>query len=202
VGNRGIVGRCPEPLRAVGRAACEPVDDAAAPVEDIDVELAACVTPNPADDEEGVVMTVTNFVEDVWALLVDTACAEVVWRDDTDDTGDPEPSPIAKSPEVAYTSDMLFKATASSLYPSPIGTTGKVIVLEPSSVATLSAMAKELWKRTLRSSMWNTPGSPGLGFHDTVTVCAEFQPWGVLKVNALAPAAKSERQVTATLGLK
>lgn len=50
--------------------------------------------------------------------------------------------------------------------------------------------------------MWNTPGSPGLGFHDTVTVDAEFQFWGVLNVNALAPAAKSEREATATLRAK
>lgn len=45
----GTVGRWPEPFRLVGRAACEPVEDTPASVADIEDELAACVTPNPAD---------------------------------------------------------------------------------------------------------------------------------------------------------
>lgn len=52
-------------------------------------------------DEEELDVTVTNFMEDDLTLLVDVALADVVWRDETDDTGFPDPSPIAKSPEVA-----------------------------------------------------------------------------------------------------
>lgn len=130
----GTVGRCPEPLRFVGRAACEPVEDAPASVADIVDELAACVTPNPADDEdeEELDATVTSFVELDLALLVDVVLAELTWREATDDTGFPVPSPIAKSPDVAYITDMLFKATAWSVYPSPMGTTPNEIVLVPS----------------------------------------------------------------------
>jgi hypothetical protein len=78
-------------------------------------------------------------------------------------------SAIAKPPVEAKTLLMFPMSTASNVYPSPAGTMGKEMSIEPDSGMTLFAMANALWKTSFLSSREKVAGSPGAVVHETVT---------------------------------